>query len=324
MLPQAQWRMQAEVSLEVALRVRVDTFGRVNKPVPCAPRGNSRLYGGAFTLIELLVVIAIIAVLASLLLPALAKVKARGEAVFCLNNARQLTLAWIIYANEHGDRLAYNMGASEIRRMLQNQQNFNWANSVLNWELDSDNTNVTLNTHGGLGPYLAGNARVFRCPSDYVLSSIQKRAGWTSRTRSLSMNAMVGDAGEFTQSGGNVNNPSYRQYFKLTQIEEPANIFAFIEEHPDSINDGYFLNRVLDRGWTDLPASYHAGSASLSFADGHAEIHSWIEPTTKPAPLPDAAGLPFALDSGERADYYWLLRHTSTYYEEEHAAQNHN
>jgi prepilin-type processing-associated H-X9-DG protein len=259
-----------------------------------------------------LVVIAVVGVLSSVLLPALAKAKAKGQAIYCLNNVRQLNIAWMIYAHDNNDVLAYNLGATEIQQMLARGQRFNWANSVLNWELDADNTNHSLNTQAALGQYVARNPRVFKCPADSVLSAIQKQAGWTERSRSISMNAMVGDAGEFTRGGTNVNNPSYRQFLKRGQFESASDIFVFIEEHPDSINDGYFLNRWGKPTWTDLPASFHRGSANLSYADGHAETHRWLLPSTKPPARPDAAGLPFALGDNERADFYWLLRRTST------------
>jgi prepilin-type N-terminal cleavage/methylation domain-containing protein/prepilin-type processing-associated H-X9-DG protein len=267
----------------------------------------------AFTLVELLVVISVIGVLSSLLLPALARAKVKGQSIFCLNNLRQLNLAWLLYAQDNNDRLAYNLGATELKQMLARGEHYNWANSVLNWELDSDNTNLTLNTDAALGPLVARNARVFKCPTDTVLSAIQKYAGWTERSRTFSMNAMVGDAGEFTRGGTNVNNPEYRQFLKLGEFPSASEIFVFTEEHPDSINDGYFLNRGYAKGWTDLPSSYHGGSANLSYADGHAESHYWIVPSTKPPPKPDAAGLPFSLKLNERTDFYWLLRRTSTY-----------
>ena len=108
---------------------------------------------------------------------------------------------------------------------------------------------------------------------------LQRRAGWSERSRSISMNAMVGDAGEFMRSGANVNNPLYRQYLRLSQFYSTPRIFIFIEEHPDSINDGYFLNKGYDEEgaaeWYDLPASYHDGAANLSFADGHTGSTAW-------------------------------------------------
>ncbi len=129
------------------------------------------------------------------------------------------------------------------------------------------------------------------------------------------MNAMVGDAGDFTRNGTNVNNPWYRQFLKLGDFTSTSDVFVFIEEHPDSINDGYFLNKAQFPGWTDLPASYHNGAANLAFADGHTEFHHWTVPSTKVPAKPDAAGLPFSLKPTERDDFYWLMRRTSDYTE---------
>jgi prepilin-type processing-associated H-X9-DG protein len=143
------------------------------------------------------------------------------------------------------------------------------------------------------------------------VSDLQASAGWRARVRSVSMNAMIGNAGEFIQQGANVNNPDYRQFFKVGQIPRPSQIFVFIEEHPDSINDGYFLNKPDSLEWRDLPASYHNGSANLSFADGHAETHQWRFASTKPPARPDAAHLPFPVPPAERADFGWLMERTS-------------
>jgi prepilin-type N-terminal cleavage/methylation domain-containing protein/prepilin-type processing-associated H-X9-DG protein len=266
-----------------------------------------------FTLIELLVVIAVIAILASLLLPALSRAREKGASTACLNNIRQLNLAWILYADENNDLLAHNLGEGEIKQMLRKRGRANWANSVLNWKLDPDNTNIVLNTQAELGPYLAAHPAVFRCPSDRTVSPPQRAKGWTSRSRSISMNAMVGDAGEFTRSGSNVNNPAYHQYLKMSEFTRTSDVFVFIEEHPDSMNDGYFLNRGQYTEWNDLPASYHNGAANLSFADAHAESHRWIEPTTKRPARAGMAHLPIELEENEADDYYWLLKRTSSY-----------
>lgn len=271
----------------------------------------------AFTLVELLVVIALIAILAALLMPALGKAKARAQGIYCLNNSRQLSVGWLLYADDHADRLAYNMGGDANRTSVAPRTNLNWVNNIMSWSLDSDNTNITTITDSALGAYTARQYRVYRCPSDNVLSAVQRQAGWTARVRSYSMNAMVGDAGELSASGRNVNNPGYVQYFKLATIPKPSRIFVFLDEHPDSINDGYFLNRASydsDNEWTDLPASYHDGAASFAFADGHTQLQRWQHRLTKQPAVPQGADLPLSVPAAEVSDLSWVLDHMSSRY----------
>lgn len=272
---------------------------------------NRTRHSHGFTLIELLVVIAIVAILASLLLPAISKAKARGYSLASLNNTRQLALGWLLYADEFNGRLPYNLGGSGGRSAMTIRTNANWVNNVLTWELNPDNTNTLTLTEASLAPYVNRSASIYRCPSDRALSSIQRQAGWTGRVRSYSMNAMVGDAGELSSDGYNVNNPYYAQFFKLSSIPQPAEIFVFVEEHPDSINDGYFVNRAYNSEWLDLPASDHGGGAPFAFADGHSEMQRWTVPSTVRPPNPDAAELPIALAASERKDFDWVLQHMS-------------
>ncbi len=264
-----------------------------------------------FTLLELLVVVAIIGILAGLLLSSLSQAKSRAHRVTCANNQRQLTVAFLLYVDDYDDALPYNLGDGETKKYVNQSKFMNWVNNVMSWELDSDNTNTARVVEGGLGPYCSRVASLYRCPTDSAVSDLQRSAGWRSRVRSISMNAMIGDAGEFTTTGANVNNPYYRQFFKLSQIQDPSRIFVFIEEHPDSIGDGYFLNRPDSYEWTDLPASYHNGGANLSFADGHLEYHRWQQGGTKPAPTPGSAHLPFRVTEGTDSDFEWLMSRTS-------------
>lgn len=273
------------------------------------PRRVAR--GAGFTLIELLVVIAVIGILAALLLPVLVRARSKAQATFCLNNTRQLGLAWMIYADDHNGRLAYNLGGDVKVRGVAPASNLNWVNNILNWELSSDNTNVATIKQASLAPYAGQALTVYRCPSDNVLSSIQRSAGWSARIRSYSMNAMIGDAGDLSITGYNSNNPDYTQFFTMSSIPQPHSIFVFLDEHPDSINDGYFINKPDDWEWIDLPASYHDGAASLSFADGHSEKHVWKLSSTRPPAQPDAAPLPMPLPRTQWSDFEWLVARMS-------------
>ena len=276
-----------------------------------------------FTLIELLTVIAIIVMLAALLLPALSQARARAQGVFCLNNTRQLLLAWQLYADDHEGLLPYNLVMTENGA----RTNLNWVNNVMTWDLASDNTNLATITEASLGPYAARVTTIYHCPSDHALSALQRAAGWNQRLRSYSMNAMVGNAGLASATGVNTNNPGYKQFFKVEQIPHPTDIFVFLDEHPDSIDDGYFLNREASAAsqgygygnapgdeWVRLPASYHNLATAFSFGDGHSSLHRWSKSTTIRPPLAYAANLPIqipATPASESADFDWILNHMS-------------
>jgi prepilin-type N-terminal cleavage/methylation domain-containing protein/prepilin-type processing-associated H-X9-DG protein len=265
----------------------------------------------AFTLIELLVVITLIAVLAALLLPTLNRARAKAQGYQSVNNTRQLILAWVLYSDDHNGRLAYNLGGPAGGKDPARKTNANWVNNNLTWELDSDNTNTLTLTEASLGSYASKVTSIYRCPADRVLSKVQQEAGWTERVRSYSMNAMVGDAGELSAEGYNENNPKYVQFFRLTDIPMPSEIFVFVEEHPDSINDGYFLNKFYANHWIDLPSSDHNGAAPFAFADGHAQLRRWLDASTKQPQVADAVEFPVSIYPGETTDLNWVMQHTS-------------
>ncbi|HWD19140.1 MAG TPA: prepilin-type N-terminal cleavage/methylation domain-containing protein [Verrucomicrobiae bacterium] len=268
--------------------------------LPARPARNR-----AFTLIELLVVITVIAILAALLLPALARSKSQAQGAFCLNNLKQLSLAWTMYADDYRGELAYNMAGNAART------NLNWAADLLDWSLNPDNTNTAELTEAALGPYSARAALIYRCPADKTLSSAQTAAGWSARARSYSMNASVGNAGAVSVSGVNSNNPAYVQFFKAGAIPHPSEIFVFIEENPNSIYDGYFVNRInyYYQEWQRLPATYHNGGSALAYADGHSDYHRWQCASSRQSIVPNAVALPVEVPDGEEADFNWLAGH---------------
>jgi prepilin-type N-terminal cleavage/methylation domain-containing protein/prepilin-type processing-associated H-X9-DG protein len=264
-----------------------------------------------FSLIELLVVIAIIGILSAFLLPALVKSRERARAMACLSNNRQLMMAWLLYSGDFDGALPYNIGGAGTGRGVGERNSLNWANGILDWELTPDNTNAAALLQGGLGPYVSGNTLIYRCPSDKTLSQLQRNAGWSARVRSYSMNAMMGNAGPASESGENVNNPDYVQFFKIDQVPAPATFFVLVDEHPDSINDAYFLNRGDKHSWIDLPASHHNGAATFSFADGHSELRKWVRPSTVHPAQPDAAPLPLYLYESDLDDWKWVMERMS-------------
>jgi len=283
------------------------------RPTQGSPASAAAARGG-FTLVELLTVIAIVAVLAAILLPTLSNARERSNGMFCLNNTRQLTMAWLVYGEDHEGGLPYNLTMTEVS----GRTNINWVNNVMSWDAlpNSDNTNLATITKAALGPY-ADNPSIYHCPSDRALSPAQRAASWPQRIRSYAMNAMVGDGGPATASGANINNPGYKQFLKIEQIPRPTEILVFLDENADSIDDGCFLNKVPVSGgytWNDLPAAYHNRAGAISFADGHAALHIWTRGTTFRPSMTPGVNLPTQNpdpNAGDNPDFDWVIDHMS-------------
>jgi prepilin-type N-terminal cleavage/methylation domain-containing protein len=264
-----------------------------------------------FTLIELLVVIAIIAILAAMLLPALAKAKCRAERIACINNQRQLTFCWRIYADDNQGLLVPNTSTSAAGQP-------SWVSGVLSWDFppsgpNTDNTNVLMLTTNLLGS-CSKSVEVYKCPADKISSARGPRV------RSISMNGQTGGvvvgASQLPVINQYGNGYDYWLYVKDSHLVKPgpAMTWVFIDEHPDSINDGLF--RVdMPHGaadvWDDVPANYHCGSGALSFADGHAEIRKWTDPAIKDLPVRKIA-MSKPVSVGNTTDLNWLRERTTS------------
>jgi prepilin-type N-terminal cleavage/methylation domain-containing protein/prepilin-type processing-associated H-X9-DG protein len=277
-----------------------------------------------FTLIELLVVIAIIAILASLLLPALAKAKSQAHRVKCVGNERQLAMTWLIYAGDHDEGLPLN-GENDVppnagNGMLDPQPAKHWVFGGGHPNLPAFTNNAYLLDAklAAFGPYLPTPA-IYRCPGDRGDLHVTGGKGVLGdksslRNRSYSMNGYLGATAAMISRTDYIT-PNYQTFKKTSDLSSlsPAGVFVFQDVNPANICFPAFVVRMPGssiEGFFHYPAAYHNGSGVLSFADGHAEHRRWKDPRTS-ITVKASDVLLHSYESPNNIDLTWIRERTT-------------
>jgi prepilin-type processing-associated H-X9-DG protein len=297
-----------------------------------------------FTFVELVVVMATVAVLICALLPVLARERAEPQATQCFSNFRQLDSAWLMYAQDNNNGCAgnewsgnggeigwwYYRGRFSPTAPLTEPTNWvsGWldptgsegnSGSPIGQDSDNTNTDLLIDPHyASLGDYTKSPV-LYQCPSSFTLVDSNPAGGPRvyPQIRTVSMNCWVGYISNPNDSSG-----TYKEFKKTTQITagiEPSDLFVFIEERAESIDDGNFWTAMGHPILDNWPANYHDGAATVGFADGHVEFHTWagertsvsLSCTVPPLQYVSSKWGSAEIAVSQRADLQWLQTHAS-------------
>jgi prepilin-type N-terminal cleavage/methylation domain-containing protein len=219
-----------------------------------------------FTLVEMLTVIATIAILAALLLPVLGKARAKAQRTTCLSNLRQLSIAWVLYADDNHGFLAESYPTNNPEVWVQG----NMANAA-------EAGNADLIRAGKLYSY-NNNVGIYHCPAD---QGVTINGSVVPTVRSYSMNCFMGardpNLGAIPLTAADF----VPFYAKESDIPAPGDLWVILDEDERSISDGFFLTDPTAQLWFNFPAMSthrHDFSYALNFCDGHSAIWRVSDP----------------------------------------------
>jgi len=279
-------------------------------PFLSAPANASRP-GRAFTLIELLVVIAIIAILAAMLLPALTRAKDQARRIQCVSNQRQMIVAWCVYPTDHQETLALNGGRNANLFVPGVTQPYLWVYGGNHGDPQSlTNGNYLVSPQYALFAGYVRAVGIYKCAADRTLWPLGGKMVFEQR--SYTMNSYIGTP------PGQIEVPlslssSYRVYLKSSDLlaDSPASRFVFIDGNPSSICTPAQGVNMLGDTFIHYPSSLHRGSGILSFADGHVEIHKWLDGRTRKSLPNGATYIPHNDASPGNPDLKWIRARTT-------------
>ncbi len=284
-------------------------------PTPPCPSGPGRkpspgeAWARAFTLVELLVVVAIIAILAAMLLPALGSARRSAQRIGCINDTKQLMMAWHLYGTDHNDGLPAN-GIADVAA-VGDQRLWVLGTSHLQTHDFTNRMFLLDRRYAQFADYIQTPA-VYRCPADRSRVDIGGKLFPKVRSYALNlfMNPVMPTNFDFTMHFG--NGTRYRKTGDLA-AGGPSELLGIVDVAPGNVCSPAF---IIHKGFFKdlfyhLPSGSHGIHGVVSFVDGHSDTHRWSDPRTlqegKPEWLPDH----LSIYHPGSADLQWLKDHAA-------------